>query len=763
MRALLVLLVGCIIPSMASTAAGGLTIAREGTSDYVVVVSENPSTTDENAAKTLVDYLHQATGVQLPIVRESELTGEGASFISVGRTKVAMETLADVRWDELGHDGVVLRTSGGNLFLAGGVPRGANYAVLTFLEDVVGIRWWTSEELTVPRRPTLEIAEQNLVYTPKIIYRESFNGDAVGDGKRAIFASRLKLNGHHHLVPEEYGGHYRIIGFCHTSFGLVPPDEHFAKHPEWFAMLNGERQGATQLCLSNAEMRKTLIANALDRVRQQPESGMISISQMDGYGACQCPECQAIVAEEGSEAGLWIRLCNEAAEAINREYPDFLVETLAYVYSRQPPKSVKPSNNVLVRLCSIEADFCHPLAQDNFGSDLSGWAMIAPNLFVWNYVTNFKDYLVPHPNLRSIGEDLRFFADHRVVGVFEQGDYFNRYGGDMLPLRLWLQAHLLWDPSRDQPALVREFLNGYYGPAGPFLEEYVTLVNSISDEPNARLSCWHYDINHVRPDILAKSNALFDQAEHAVAGNADLERRVKQARLVLEHVNLLRYDFAAETTKRNGDATAAVAEYRQRVRAWAAAAHAAGVRNQGELQSLESYVPSLEMRADEFSPPVLPPAGAALAEGEFDIQQDQFRLHQRPAKSDIVDDLSASDGKAAKMPGNQTDWAIQFHIPNDAPFLGEGPWSCYIVARCENISGQTGEAFAYGMFAARGPIATSRASMPFAADGKYHTYAIRVERLEPGAHFYIAPLGTPDTVPSVSVDRIFIRREQPGR
>ena len=64
---------------------------------------------------------------------------------------------------------------------------------------------------------------------------------------------------------------------------------------------------------------------------------------------------------------------------------------------------------MLVRLCSIEANFSKPLsseANQSFGDDLRGWNAIAPNLFIWNYVTNFANYLIPHPNMRPLADAL---------------------------------------------------------------------------------------------------------------------------------------------------------------------------------------------------------------------------------------------------------------------------------------------------------------------------------------------------------------------
>src|SRR4051812_31654509 len=156
---------------------------------------------------------------------------------------------------------------------------------------------------------------------------------------------------------------------------------------------------------------------------------------------------------------------NAIAGEIGKQYPNFMIETLAYQHTRHPPKNLKPAKNVLVRLCSIEADGAHPLdsvQNKAFADDLHGWAKLADNLFVWNYVTNFNFPTIPHPNLTAIGPDLKFFADNHVVGVFEQGDAGNQLAGDMLPLRVWLMSHLMWDPSKDSEKLISEFLSGYF-------------------------------------------------------------------------------------------------------------------------------------------------------------------------------------------------------------------------------------------------------------------------------------------------------------
>jgi hypothetical protein len=750
----------------ASLAQAGIEIARDGKSAYVIVVADDADEVAKYAARELQDHLKQVMSAELPIVGESSLAGGDAPKILVGDTKVTRRLLPQLDSKSLGSDGIVMKTAGDDLILTGGRPRGVLYAVDTFLEDSVGVRWWTSTESTIPTKPTLTIDALDVTYVPKFRYREVFNLDVMHNS-RAAFASRLKLNGQHQAIPPEMGGHYSLLGWCHTSFHLVPPNTYFGAHPEWFAMLNGKRQAGSQLCLTNREMQKVLIAKALDLARRNPVAGMISISQNDTHGPCQCPDCATVVKEEGSESGPWIRLCNTVAAEINKEYPDFLVETLAYQYTRKPPKLTKPSKNVIVRLCSIEADFSHPLAGESnqsFGDDLRGWKAIAPNLFIWNYVTNFADYLIPHPNMTPFAADLRFFADHNVIGVFEQGDYSNDRAGDFLPLRTWLLAKLLWDPSRDQAKLTEEFLNGYYGAAGPHLAKYLAIVNAPAEKANFRMGCYNTRTDFLSNGAIAAATKHFDDASRAVSGDAELERRVRRERLAIDHVRLLRYDFR-KAVERLETPEAARDEYTAKASEWASAARASGVRNFSEMQGIDAYVTTLAARASQFIPPAIPPRGAKLPDGQFDLQEDQFHLHNPGTDAALVDDDKASNKRAARMPAASSQWAVQLHMSDKTRFIGKGPWECFVLARVEMndaASDKKGRAFLYGLHdtTKNAIVARTPVDLDLAADGEYHAYGITVDEFHPGEYIWVSPPASNAKVKAVYVDRIFIRKQQ---
>ena len=92
------------------------------------------------------------------------------------------------------------------------------------------------------------------------------------------------------------------------------------------------------------------------------------------------------------------------AADIEEEFPHVAISTLAYQYTRKPPKHIKPRPNVIVRLCSIECSFSKPLADERnkpFRDDIVGWSEICDRLYIGDYTTNFRHHIMPHPNLRA--------------------------------------------------------------------------------------------------------------------------------------------------------------------------------------------------------------------------------------------------------------------------------------------------------------------------------------------------------------------------
>ena len=516
-----------------------LTISRNAQPQAVIVLAADASEAEQHAAAELSEFLTQITGAKFETTATASSLNSAHILVGPGAAKQADP---DFTTDGLGTDGIVIRTVGNNLILAGGRPRGTLYAVYTFLEDHLGCRWWSSKVSTIPKNPTIDVPELNIRYVPALEYREPFWFDAFDPD----WAVRNKSNGNSERLDAKRGGKHTYQGFVHTFYPLIPPQTYFNDHPEWFSLINGKRTHEyAQLCLTNEQMRKELVNNLKAQLRANPAATIASVSQNDWHGNCQCPQCAAIEQAEESPAGLLLRFVNAVAEDIEGEFPNVAIDTLAYQYTRKPPKLTKPRHNVIVRLCSIECSFSKPLADEhnkNFRDDIVGWSKIADRLYIWDYTTNFRHYIMPHPNLKVLGPNVKFFADHNVKGIFEQGAYTTN-GAEMAELRGWVLAKLLWNPNLDGQNLIDEFIAGYFGPAAPHIKAYLNVTHDAVEAAGDHLGCFsEHTAKFLSFDTLSKGWTHLKAAEQAVQNDPDLKFRVQVAQLPVIYTFLMRWD-----------------------------------------------------------------------------------------------------------------------------------------------------------------------------------------------------------------------------
>jgi Domain of unknown function (DUF4838)/Glycosyl hydrolase family 67 N-terminus len=734
-----------------------LVLVDSGKSDYSIVLPEKPTPVEKTAATELQSYTEKSTGVKLPIVSEKNVTGDHR--ILIGATVEGQKLLGDTKLDALKYDAIVLKTFGPKIVLAGHKQRGTLYAVYTFLEDQLGVRWWAATEETVPKHESLTIGKLDTVYAPKIQIRESFY---LGMFK-SPFAARNKCNGNRNLIPPEFGGHQRFNMFVHTFHKLLPPDKYFKDHPEWYSLLRGKRTHERgQLCLTNDEMRKELTKNAIERLRKDPTAALISISQSDWLGQCTCEKCLAIKEAEGSPAGLLLQFVNQVAEDIEKEFPDVLVETLAYSYTRKPPKTVRPRKNVVVRLCSIECSFAQPLDSEinkEFRDDIRGWAAIAPQLYVWDYVTNFTNYLLPHPNLSVLAPNIRFFEKNNVIGLFEQGDYQGNIG-NFVRMRAWIIARLMWDSSQNSDELIDEFLTGYYGPAAPHLKSYLSIIGEKLKGSDYHMSCFNAKTNaYMDLDVFNRATKAFDQAESAVKDDPILRDRVDRARMTLDLAWIRRWLELRQKTDLTGEPFDGIGSPGELLKSYIARAkkYNIGLWREGR-QFDEKYIGWLQRIIR--NPSDVPPAACKdLPRSEWvDYNDTCLGIYSYGKFGELKEDPQASDKGAVVMPGNHSEWATTIQLyPED--WTG-GRWRCFVVARAEG-NAKDGNAMTMGIYDKQEKKSITSKAVPVSeAFGGYKAYDLGAHDLNRSATLWIAPPKRPGEVDAVYVDRVYFVKEK---
>ncbi|MBQ8333444.1 MAG: DUF4838 domain-containing protein [Clostridia bacterium] len=493
--------------------------ADKGTAYLPIVVGTDAPQEIQTAARDLSHILWRMTGAKFSITDSCDAPSIHFSVDpSLEEEQFAIRSCAET-----------------GLKISGGSGQGVMYGIYALLEDLLGVQFYSHDVTKIPKRETLEFDAIDYTDKPALEHRQLDYAPLV----RPEWSARNRLNG---AGPDRwYGGiRHGYALYVHTFNHLCSPDVYFDEHPEYFSMINGERiRNQTQLCLTNPDVLKIVVENVKKALRANPSARIVSVSQNDWRNACECPECAKIDAENGSQSGTMITFVNKVAEAIEEEFPDVVVDTLAYMYTRRPPKLVKPRHNVCVRLCSIECCFAHPLetcrevtcgfklrakpTDTSFQEDLIGWGRICDRIYIWDYVTNYRYFWLPFPNFQVLGPNMRFFVKNGVRGVYEEGNY-QSVSPDMTEMRTWLLAKLLWNPDFDVEAGILEFTEAVYGPAAAEIREYIAHMQKRLLDGGIHFGIFeHPDTPYIDEPTITKAKEIIAKAQ---AKNLPLSQRI---------------------------------------------------------------------------------------------------------------------------------------------------------------------------------------------------------------------------------------------
>ena len=677
----------------ASNLFGALPLAENGQTSWKIILPSDAYDVEKTAADELQTHLKAITGAEFPIDTEDNIAENQPNLFLVGRTKRSAAIAAEAGKDDFAFDEIFIKAIGGDapcIILTGHGRRGMLYAVYEFLERTANVHWFAPDCTVIPPNPSLTVPDDLFVsYAPKMISREMYHRLA----QEGIFSARNKGNGN---IAENYGGRISILNFVHSFYKILPPEKYFADHPEWYSEINGKRtHEQAQLCLTNDEMRAELTKNVLQSLRDNPNTKMIDISQNDYYNYCECPKCKALDEAEESHAGTLLAFLNQVAADVEKEFPDVLVETLAYQYTRKPPKNIRPRQNILIRLCSIECSFLEPVTgpkNADFLADLDGWSNIARQLFIWDYVTNYNDYIGPHPNWDALAENIRSFVGHGAIGLFEEGE-----GDDFCEMKNWVLMKLMWDPSLDEKTLMREFCDGYYGPEiTPAILEYWDILQKRAREISPKLGC--FGAHSAQWLDLATLNQANEKMNRALAKAVEIygkdspqAARVTKSKMALDSVWLNRYQtLFADTESLSipfegpNDPRKAIEEFIAHCERFQTIGATIGTTDEDFQEWQKTLLKTTAVVKCET-----PPMCEGLSERDWLCYDDAAFVNYLD-KAKRIEDPAAWDGWTTAMP-TEVDWNTSF-----APQV-TGVWKVYASLRCDAAADE-GAAGAFGAY-----------------------------------------------------------------
>jgi len=483
----------------------------------IVIASDNLKT----AADKFADYIQKITGF-LPYVVSSTRSDD---FIKVTIDRNEIES------------GYTTVCKNGDIYITGSSLQWAVRGMYGFLQKFGGIEMYTSK-LTVYKNSEIKVpADLNEKYVPYFEYTDT-DWLSPCDVEYSLFNG---LNsGEYRSIPDEMGGDVEYIsGFAHTLGGeFCSREKYYEEHPEYFAKFCGVST-SNQLCLSNPEVyeivRDEVFALLKEKHNPAEDLQIISLTQGDNVTYCNCKKCRETDHKYGSHAGTMLEFINAIARDVKAAgYDNVAIDTFAYRYTRTPPKGIVPEDNVIIRLCSIECCFTHAFDDETcktnveFMRDLEGWSKICNRIYIWDYCTNFSNFVGLFPNFGVLQRNMQIFYEHNVKGVYEEGNYAMKSESEFGELRSYLISKLLQNPYCDYEGLMKEFNSVYYGDGAPYIDEFLEIITN--NAPQKHLGIYELQENTLSLSLkeIKHCDELWEKAEAATSGEQNYNVRCSE-------------------------------------------------------------------------------------------------------------------------------------------------------------------------------------------------------------------------------------------
>ncbi len=511
MKCWIVLPLLVLIFSGRAVQAADLELAAAGKTAYQLVVPNSTANAELGAClgqmARLIQCAFAANGVEIPIAIEGAHDAARPS-IFVGNTQFAQQQ--GVETSQLKHWGYVHRVVGRDVIIAGRdhaspepslsqpQPRipwarlGTAKGVADFLREYVGTRFLYPE--IAPRQSISAVAKIDPLLSPAIEFlpRPVIKVPSALNVRKSPpieFNSAYPEGGSYYdLANNRFPPVADVFG-AHTYERAVPVAKYAQTHPEYFALLGGQRSGGNpgnaQYCISNPEVQELIYQDLLSWLDRGFEA--VDLGQPDGFRACQCEACAKLY-NTGSDWNekLWI-FHRTLAERVLQSRPGKQVIMMSYIQTELPPKSFDklPDNTIVLLSGTNDEDFA---AWKGFHVP-GGYSS-----YIYNSTPNLATRYTPMRTPRYVATQVKRLVAHRVRSIYRDGN------GMLFGLEgptYYTMGRMFDDPENLQPKeLVHEFCEAAFGKAmPPMIQFYDQLYHGIelySEFLGTRSPAWSY-------------------------------------------------------------------------------------------------------------------------------------------------------------------------------------------------------------------------------------------------------------------------------
>ncbi|MBQ3506217.1 MAG: DUF4838 domain-containing protein [Clostridia bacterium] len=490
-------------------------IVKNGTTDYVLLLPEQPKEYEIYAADLINEYMQLSLGVQFPVAYSTgEEDASDGKFISIGDTALMRASGVSVSQEKFGMAGFKLFTRGDDVYATGsrkGIRYGTYYAAQEFLRYAMDWEVYSYDEIQYDILKDLKLYDFDVVEIPEF-------------ETRGLRTRKLQENPEYRrLLRLEIEDEYSLpFGASHSHLKILTYEKYGGLHPEWFVQEADDKTGEMKvhaLCLANEEMTSAFVDELVGWFERYPEINFAHLGIMDTAVYCKCEACEKWRTDNntgtsGQMVDFTNRVCRLTNERIKKLDSARSVELQMFAYSHctEPPVHAEngewvadsplciPDENVYVWYAPIYANWSEAITSApnaTFKEYLDGWSVLCThgNLNIWQYNTNFNHILSLHKNFDIESTSLRAYSDAGATRMYMQGQG-NVFQAGLIEMRNYVHAKLMWNPNLNYNDLANEFIQHYYGPAADDIAEmfykqtsyYEYLRSRTPSEETPRLS-----------------------------------------------------------------------------------------------------------------------------------------------------------------------------------------------------------------------------------------------------------------------------------
>lgn len=462
-------------------------INQKSADKYPIRVRKEASEAELFAASELAKYLSRIFGSKFPIGRVED--GSTGFVVAVLHCEAVKKILSRDEYPIV-NDGYLVKSSKETVLITSPTPRGVLFGIYAFLEKIIGVKWLYPgpEGEIIPDSKEIDMVFPEIVMLkPRFSYR-AFTNYSVLTANTLTFIdwmAKLRLNCFTlnlflfkenkdsyllNRIRKEVKKRDLLLEAGHHSFFFwIPPEKYFNSHPEYFAKTNGKRSPEGQLCFTNPEIFDVMVNNMKRFANKNPDIDILGFYPNDGFGWCQCEECQklsrkitskSLWPEQDNVSPIYFSFVEKIAKKLEDDLPGKKLIALAYLNYAYPQKIALPSNTLIAfaafRRCirhSLDDKGCprnliyKPLLED--------WAKVNRNQMIM-----FEYYMLPdyhsllYPIWDIMKKDLDWIEDLGIQGIVLE---FKLEQINLYALTANVYANFLFDGSKSIEQLIMEY------------------------------------------------------------------------------------------------------------------------------------------------------------------------------------------------------------------------------------------------------------------------------------------------------------------